>query len=186
VVDVTHAAYGSAEAVACRGDSASCGLTRDELMEVRSKELQESARVLGADLIENVHSLHMLIPLVRHHHEWYNGQGYPDRLRSNAIPLEARILSVADAVEAMASDRPYRLGMDGAAILAEIQAQAGPQFDPTVVAALCRVMQREGASVIVNSAREIAAPASAAETQTLYSLGVNLAVSRPAYAAASI
>jgi putative nucleotidyltransferase with HDIG domain len=64
--------------------------------------------VIGARVLEMNPSLRLLIPIVRHHHEFYNGQGYPDRLSEHQIPIEARIVSVADAIEAMASDRPYR------------------------------------------------------------------------------
>jgi diguanylate cyclase (GGDEF)-like protein/putative nucleotidyltransferase with HDIG domain len=110
---------------------------------------------VGANMLEHVAALRPLMPLIRHHHEHYNGLGYPDGLREQAIPLEARILSVADAVEAMASDRPYRAGLDGAAILAELRCNMGTQFDPTVVRAFERVVKRQGLGLIVNSAHAV-------------------------------
>jgi putative nucleotidyltransferase with HDIG domain len=109
---------------------------------------------LGADMLQHVHTLRPLIPFVRHHHEHFNGQGYPNGLQGHAIPLEARILSVADAVEAMASDRPYRAGMAPAAILYELQRHRGTQFDPVIVSAFERILNQRGESLIVNSAHE--------------------------------
>ena len=73
--------------------------------------------------------------VVRAHHERYDGRGYPDRLAADAIPLEARIVFVADAFEAMTSDRPYQAGMSDASALAELERCAGAQFDPVVVTA---------------------------------------------------
>jgi len=80
---------------------------------------------------------------VRHHHERYDGGGYPDGLAGDEIPIESRIILVADAFEAMTSDRPYRKapGLDFA--LGELSRHAGTQFDPRVVEALCRALDRE-------------------------------------------
>jgi HD-GYP domain-containing protein (c-di-GMP phosphodiesterase class II) len=72
---------------------------------------------------------------VRAHHERVDGLGYPDRLSAEEIPLEARILAVADAYEAMIADRPYRAGMPREAARAELQRCSGSQFDPAVVRA---------------------------------------------------
>lgn len=107
----------------------------------------------GADLLSNFHSLCQIATFVRHHHERYDGRGYPDGLKGEQIPLEARILALADAIEAMASDRPYSAGMQPEAILSEIAAEAGAQFDPQVVRAFESVVREHGSSLIVNSAR---------------------------------
>ncbi len=72
---------------------------------------------------------------VRAHHERFDGHGYPDGLGAERIPLEARILAVADAYEAMIADRPYRSGMAPADARAELERCAGGQFDPDVVRA---------------------------------------------------
>jgi HD-GYP domain-containing protein (c-di-GMP phosphodiesterase class II) len=77
--------------------------------------------------------LRSLIAIVRHHHEFYNGQGYPDGLSGYKIPIEARIVSVADAIEAMASDRPYRKARKTQYIIDEIKKYSGTQFDPNAV-----------------------------------------------------
>lgn len=71
--------------------------------------------------------------IIRHHHEWWDGSGYPDGLRAVAIPLEARILAVADAYNAMTSPRPYRATMSVAQAVEELRAGSGTQFDPAVV-----------------------------------------------------
>jgi diguanylate cyclase (GGDEF)-like protein/putative nucleotidyltransferase with HDIG domain len=113
--------------------------------------------VIGAELVQGCHSLEPLVPFVLYHHEFFNGQGYPQGLAGEEIPLEARILSVADAVEAMASDRPYKKAMSAEAILNEVKRCAGTQFDPAIADAFARVIEREGPEVIVNSARAVLA-----------------------------
>jgi HD-GYP domain-containing protein (c-di-GMP phosphodiesterase class II) len=73
--------------------------------------------------------------VVRHHHERWDGRGYPDKLSGDAIPLAARVFAVADALDALTTDRPYRRGTHFARARQEIRSNAGSQFDPTVVAA---------------------------------------------------
>jgi putative nucleotidyltransferase with HDIG domain len=111
--------------------------------------------LLGAELLENSRSLNELIPIIRHHHEYYDGRGYPDGFRGTEIPIEARILAVADAVEAMASDRPYRRGMTAQEILDELNKFAGTQFDPRVVKAFVQIARSEKDPLIINSARKV-------------------------------
>ncbi len=118
-------------------------------------ELMKQHAALGAALVSEIEALQPLAPFIRHHHEHYNGRGYPAGLAGEAIPLEARILSVADAVEAMASDRPYRKALTPKAILEELQKHSGTQFDPVLVAAFTRVIKAQGESLIVNSASNI-------------------------------
>jgi HD-GYP domain-containing protein (c-di-GMP phosphodiesterase class II) len=88
-------------------------------------------------------SLRLLIPIVRHHHEFYNGKGYPDGLSGYQIPIEARIVSVADAIEAMASNRPYRKSRSRQYILDEIKRFSGTQFDPKVVEQAVRLLESD-------------------------------------------
>jgi HD-GYP domain-containing protein (c-di-GMP phosphodiesterase class II) len=95
--------------------------------------------VKGEEILKGVDRLARERPLVRHHHEWYNGSGYPDRLVGEDIPLLARVLHVADAFEAMTASRPYRpVPMTSADALAELRRFAGIQFDPRVVEAFAR------------------------------------------------
>ncbi|MGZ8593371.1 MAG: HD-GYP domain-containing protein [Actinomycetota bacterium] len=79
--------------------------------------------------------------LIRHHHERFDGTGYPDRLRGEAIPLPARIFSVADSFDAMTSDRPYRGSMGIERALAEVRDGAGSQFDPEVVRVFVQMVE---------------------------------------------
>lgn len=95
---------------------------------------------VGADVVARIGSLSGLAPIIRSHHERYDGQGYPDGLRGKQIPLEARIVAAADAFDAMTSERPYRrrLALDEAR--QEMHRCAGTQFDPAVVEALDRAL----------------------------------------------
>ena len=111
--------------------------------------------LLGAELLDTCQGLRHLSPHVKHHHEWWDGTGYPDHLKGEAISLEARILAVCDAVEAMASDRPYSHARSLDQIIDELQRCAGSQFDPAIVAVFVKVARRRGEDFVVNSAREV-------------------------------
>ena len=76
---------------------------------------------------------HDIIPVVRHHHEWYDGTGYPDRLIGENIPFMSRIIMIADAFVAMTSDRPYRDALTTDEALSEIEKNKGIQFDPNLI-----------------------------------------------------
>ena len=84
----------------------------------------------GADILRLSESLQRHIPTVLHHHEWYNGQGYPAGLRKDEIPLSAAILTLADTYDALTSSRPYRAGRSRAAAVEEIRSFRGVQFAP--------------------------------------------------------
>ena len=99
----------------------------------------------GAELVARVPGLERVSSIVRHHHERFDGSGYPDRLCGEYIPIEARILAVADAYVAMTEDRPYRRCMGEAAAHAELCAHEGTQFDPLVVRALQGSVNGNGA-----------------------------------------
>jgi len=77
--------------------------------------------------------------MVHHHHEHWDGSGYPDRLKGEEIPVGARVILVADAYDALTTDRPYRRGADREHALAIIRRHSGTQFDPAVVKALEQV-----------------------------------------------
>jgi diguanylate cyclase (GGDEF)-like protein len=94
---------------------------------------------IGQVILEQASSLREAVPTVLHHHEHFNGSGYPHGLRGKEIPLGARIVAVADAYHAMVNDRPYRNARDHAHALAELRANAGTQFDPEVVDVFCEV-----------------------------------------------
>jgi len=99
--------------------------------------------VIGAEIIEPVDFLKNSYEAIYHHHEKYNGKGYPDGLKEKDIPLLSRIIAVADAYDAMGSDRPYRKKLNKVKILKELKDQSGKQFDPEVVKALISVLDRE-------------------------------------------
>jgi diguanylate cyclase (GGDEF)-like protein len=94
---------------------------------------------IGQVILEQASSLRESIPVVLHHHERFNGGGYPHGLRGNEIPIGARIVSVADAYHAMVHDRPYKTALTHDQALAELRANAGTQFDPDVVNVFCAV-----------------------------------------------
>lgn len=91
--------------------------------------------VIGYEIIREIEFLGEARLVVRHHHERWDGAGYPDRLRGDDIPLLARVFAVADSLDALTTDRPYRPGVGFEAARAEIERGAGTQFDPDVVSA---------------------------------------------------
>jgi HD-GYP domain-containing protein (c-di-GMP phosphodiesterase class II) len=116
-------------------------LTREERMTMNAHP------VLGAQIISPVTKLAPELPIIRHHHEWFNGSGYPDRLIGDEIPKLARILHVADAFEAMTAQRPYRMTpLTPEQALGELRKFAGIQFDPACVDAFVRTPWVHGVS----------------------------------------
>ncbi len=99
---------------------------------------------LGAQVVERVSALASLGPAIRHHHERFDGTGHPSGHAAEQIPLEARIISVADAFAAMTGNRPYREAVSGAEALAELSRCAGRQFDPAVVSAFTNEVRKRG------------------------------------------
>jgi putative nucleotidyltransferase with HDIG domain len=92
--------------------------------------------VIGYEMLKGLHFLESSLAGVRHHHEHWDGSGYPDGVKGENIPLAVRILTVADALDALTSDRPYRVAMSFPAAVHTIEAGAGYQFDPAVIRAL--------------------------------------------------
>ena len=88
---------------------------------------------VGAELISRIEFPYPVVPIVRHHHEHWNGGGYPDGLRGEQIPLAARIISVADCFDAIREDRPFRRGMTREEAIALLRRGAGTHFDPQIV-----------------------------------------------------
>ena len=96
--------------------------------------------VIGAQIVAPISFLSDAVDLIRHHHERFDGSGYPDGLRGDAIPLGARIFSVVDSFDAMTSDRPYRGSMEVERALSEVRRGAGTQFDPEVVRSFVQML----------------------------------------------
>jgi hypothetical protein len=109
-------------------------LNKPDLLTKEERAIMNAHPVIGANIIAPVTKLAPELPIIRHHHEWYNGSGYPDRLMGDEIPVLARILHVADAFEAMTAARPYRMKpLTGEQAMAELRKFAGIQFDPSIV-----------------------------------------------------
>ena len=98
--------------------------------------------IIGENIVAPLQSGAELLPMIRHHHERYDGTGYPDRLAGKDIPLLARILSVCDAYDALTSDRPYRAGQPLDKALSVLRSGAGSQWDPQVVQVLVEEIRR--------------------------------------------
>jgi len=105
---------------------------------------------MSGHIVETIPFVADLMPAVRSHHERWDGTGYPDGLKEESIPLLARILTVADAFDAMTSDRPYRKGMPIAEAAAEIVLFKGSQFDPAIVDILLAALAAQEISVVIH------------------------------------
>ncbi len=109
-------------------------------LDAREWQVMRRHTVLGAELLAEISFFADVHPLVRSHHERWDGSGYPDGLRETQIPLGARILAACDAYNAMTTDRPYRAAMTDSDARAELRRSAGTQFDEAVVDALLRTL----------------------------------------------
>jgi putative two-component system response regulator len=125
-------------------------LNDDEWIEMRMHP------VYGAHMIEGNPYLDSALPVVRHHHERWDGGGYPDQLAGEDIPVGARLLAIADTFHAMTSDRPYRAALSNQEAFEEILAQSGQQFDPEMVEAFERCWHRGDIAKIYSSVQSIA------------------------------
>jgi diguanylate cyclase (GGDEF)-like protein/PAS domain S-box-containing protein len=105
--------------------------------------LREHPRI-GADMVARIPGLARTQLAIRHHHERFDGKGYPDRLAGESIPMAARVLAAVDAYNAMTEVRPYRDARERDDALDELRRNAGTQLDPAVVEALCRVLAVDG------------------------------------------
>jgi HD-GYP domain-containing protein (c-di-GMP phosphodiesterase class II) len=123
-------------------DIGKVSVRRDVLLKSGPLTLEELAEIrvhprAGAELVLPLRGARHALPYVLFHHEWWNGSGYPLGLRGRAIPLEARLLAIADAFDAMTSARPYRHALTHARALQEIDSCAGTQFDPQLALLFC-------------------------------------------------
>jgi len=141
----------------------------DRLNEEEFQEMKTHAEI-GATIMANTKYFDEGADIIRHHHERWDGTGYPARLRGEEIPMGARILAVADSFDAMTSDRPYRKALGFDVALQEILKGAGTQYDPAVVEAFVRIYPQlvgQAVPAPAEAAKKEAAPAKT--TTTLHS-----------------
>ena len=105
-------------------------------------EIVQQHAAMGAEILNGIEGGAPLASIVRHHHENWDGTGYPDGLRREAIPIGARILAVVDCYDALTSHRPYRQPLEHAEAIAIIVARRGTMYDPAILDAFVRVLQR--------------------------------------------
>ena len=112
-------------------------VTLRKIGELDESEIQElrSHALLAMDYVGSFEWLRPAIPMIRHHHEWWDGTGYPDGLAGDAIPLGARIISACEAFDVLVSGSPWRKALADSDAVAELRRCSGTQFDPAVVAA---------------------------------------------------
>lgn len=138
IINVKHAAIlhdlgkvGIDESILCKEGK----LTDAEYEEIKKHP------VIAAEVLKSVHALSDALPAILHHHERFDGKGYPAHLKGDEIPLSARIVSIADVYQALTSDRPYRKAYPKEKALRIIKEESGRQFDPMVVNAFLKVVE---------------------------------------------
>jgi putative nucleotidyltransferase with HDIG domain len=112
-------------------------------LDAAEREIMQQHPSIGANILGSLDFLGDVVPIVFYHHEHYDGQGYPAGMAGEEIPLGARIISVADAFNAMTSDRPYRRALSLSEALGELSAHAGTQFDPQIVEVMLEIVAAE-------------------------------------------
>ncbi|OLC20152.1 MAG: hypothetical protein AUH33_04470 [Chloroflexi bacterium 13_1_40CM_68_21] len=119
-------------------------LMKPARLDADEQELMRRHPIYGASILEPSASLKPLVQLVLHHHENFDGSGYPDGLKGEDIPLGSRIIIIADAYEAMTSDRIYRKAIGHERAMDQLNRYKGVQFDPVIVRALQKLVQKRG------------------------------------------
>ncbi|MBI4734366.1 MAG: HD-GYP domain-containing protein [Rubrobacteridae bacterium] len=117
-------------------------LNKPGALTLEEKTIMRQHAVMSTIIIEPIEFLADAIPIIRHHHEWFNGDGYPEGIKGFAIPLGSRILAVADAFEAMTSNRVYSKEISLSDAVHRLRNGSGIQFDPQVVNAMLKVVSR--------------------------------------------
>jgi hypothetical protein len=133
-------------------DLGKIGISNDILLKQgplteEQRRLMQDHTTIGANILSSYSAFSASVPIVRHHHERWDGRGYPDGLRGEEIPLGSRIICVADSFEAMTSDRVYRRGMSVDTAVERLKAGMGSQFDPQVCAAFIQMLIEDGSYV---------------------------------------
>jgi len=116
-------------------------LSKKGSLTAKEREEMQKHPLIAADILKSIHALSGSLPAVLHHHERYDGQGYPYRLKGEEIPLSARIVALADVYQALISDRPYRKAYSKKKALDIIKKESGTHFDPKIVKSLLSVIK---------------------------------------------
>lgn len=117
-------------------------LLKEEKLSDDEFKIIQNHSIYGAEILQHVRQLKDIIPGVKYHHEKFDGRGYPFGLKGKEIPIIARIIAVADTFDAMTTDRPYRKGMSREDAIEELKNKAGSQFDPEIVEAFLKVLNK--------------------------------------------
>jgi HD-GYP domain-containing protein (c-di-GMP phosphodiesterase class II) len=137
-------------------------LLREGALDPNERKIMEQHPVIGARLVRPLLLQSDLTLAIQHHHEWWDGTGYPDGISGMDIPYTARIVAIADAFDAMSCDRPYRRALRRDVVLSELRRFAGVQFDPHLA--------KEFAAIVESSAEDVdvtvLAEATAAEPES--------------------
>jgi HD-GYP domain-containing protein (c-di-GMP phosphodiesterase class II) len=142
-------------------DLGKVGVPTDLLLRAGALERDERALVerhpeIGSRLLEPLGIEVALTLAIRHHHEWWDGTGYPDGVAGEEIPLAARIVAIADAFDAMSCDRPYRTALPREVVVAELHRFAGVQFDPDAVKVLTSILEAGASDLDIVLLAEVA------------------------------
>lgn len=117
-------------------------LNKPDVLTADERELIKNHPVLSRNIVAHIPTLSSCLPAILHHHERWDGKGYPHGLKGENIPLEARILTIADSFDAMTSERPYRKELPAAVVLAELRKCSGNQFDPELIEVFIAIAER--------------------------------------------
>lgn len=151
-IELPHSQVSTIELSALVHDIGKIGISSEVLMKPGKLTPEERAQmelhpVIGYDMLRHYKQFREGLGIVRWHHEAWDGNGYPDHLEGEGIPLEARIVSIADAFEAMTADRPYRKAMTWSVAMERLEQASGTQFDPSLVPAFRTACERIGEAV---------------------------------------
>ena len=142
-IKIPPAKYGGTEFLVYRVSKHMVGAGHSvTILDIKESEEMRAHPVIGRDILAPISQFQGISEIVYYHHERYNGEGYPEGLMGEDIPLLSRIIAVADTYDAMTSTRAYREKIDREKTIEEIKSNSGSQFDPKVVEAFLRVVDR--------------------------------------------
>lgn len=132
----------------------SAAIARPGPLSDQEMDLMRLHPTIGSEIIGRIQNLRDLAPLIHYHHERFDGNGYPDRLAGNEIPVGARILSLSDSLDAMLTGRPRRPARSLTEVMGEVQRCSGAQFDPLVVHAFFKLAEQKPDNFFISSSQQ--------------------------------